>query len=103
MKKWVLLFLLPIFCFFISSCVTKTVTEYEYVKVPVEIKDVVEPAFLLRPDNSKLDIHKDVKTTFDIVYNSSQYLDAWMNWQTYAEALEEVIHEIEKTYGPESD
>lgn len=102
MKKWVFFCLCFILLFSLISCATKTVTKTEYVTVPIDIKDVTEPAFKLRPDNSKVEI-VEVNTMVDVVSNSSAYLKSWILWQTYAEALEGVIYHIEEVYGPESE
>ena len=101
MKRWSL-FLIACLCllFLFGSCTsTRTETITEYVPVEIDLKDVVEPVFQLRPDNSKLDIHLAVQTTVDIVHNSVQYQKAWQNWQIYAEALEQVIEDIDEVYG----
>lgn len=82
----------------LASCATKTeyVTQTEYVPVYIDLTDVVDPVLRFRPDNSTYVIKtgSDVKTTFDIIDNSNQYLKAWEDWQHYATALEGTLIDI---------
>ena len=96
-------FLLSLLCvslaFFVISCST-TETTTEYVPVAVDLTDVIEPVFALRPDNSTLEINESqIMTLLDVTKNSVQYQKAWEMWQTYAEMLEDVIIGIKETYG----
>lgn|GEM_PF-2096697 len=104
MRRWsFLFFFVVLLCLSgLTSCTTTKVEKVtEYVTVPVDITDVVEPVYRIRPDNSALEIKEDVRDITDILNNSATYLHAWLMWQTYAEALENVITSIEETYGPE--
>lgn len=84
----------------LTSCATKTQVEYvdrtEYVPVYIDITDVVDPVLRFRPDNAIYTIKKgtNLKTTFDIIDNSNQYLRAWEDWEHYATALEGTLIDI---------
>lgn len=84
----------------LASCATKVRTEYvtqtEYVPVYIDLTDVVDPVLRFRPDNSTYVIKtgSDLKTTFDIIDNSNQYLKAWEDWEHYATALEGTLIDI---------
>lgn len=104
MKKWIVLFIASVLLLFLfGSCrSTKTEVVTEYVPVAIDLTDVVEPVFKLRPDNSKLEINtSNILTVLDVTKNSLQYQKAWESWQLYAEALEKVILNIEDVYGQE--
>lgn len=104
MRRWsfLIFFVVSLLLFGLSSCTTTKVEKVtEYVTVPVDITDVVEPVYRIRPDNSDLQIADEIRDFTDILNNSATYLRAWLMWQTYAEALEDVITSIEETYGPE--
>lgn len=84
----------------LTSCATRTQVEYvdrtEYVPVYIDITDVVDPVLRFRPDNSIYEIKTgtNLKTTFDIIDNSNQYLRAWEDWEHYASALEDTLKDI---------
>lgn len=82
----------------LASCATKMeyVTQTEYVPVYIDLTDVVDPVLRFRPDNSTYVIKtgSDIKTTFDIIDNSNQYLKAWEDWEHYATALEGTLMDI---------
>lgn len=84
----------------LTSCATKTQVEYvdrtEYVPVYIDITDVVDPVLRFRPDNSIYEVKTgtNLKTTFDIIDNSNQYLRAWEDWEHYASALEDTLKDI---------
>ena len=101
MKKWAFFIFCVLLLLCSTSCrTTKTETIIEYVPVELDLSGAIEPVFKLRPDNSKLDIRENVETLSDIVFNSLAYQMGWERWQTYAEALEQVIIDIQETYGP---
>ena len=59
MKGWKVFFCLSLvllLCFTFSSCRTTT----EYVPVPVDITDVVNPVLEQRPDNTKITVKADI-------------------------------------------
>ena len=106
MRRWsfLIFFVVLLSLFGLSSCTTTKVEKVtEYVTVPVDIADVVAPVYKVRPDNTAFEIAEDVKDLTDVLNNSATYLKAWMMWQTYAEALEDVILRIEETYGSERE
>lgn len=105
MRRWTLFLTACVLSLFLfGSCTsTRTETITEYVPVEIDLSGVVDPVLQLRPDNSKLDIRLDVQTTVDIVHNSVQYQNAWQNWQIYAEALEQVLEDIDDVYGPKEE
>lgn len=98
-RTWkVFFFLFFMSCFLFVSCATRTVTEYETVEVevpvPVEIDitDIVRPVLDQRPDNGTIKVFPGpILTLEETVRNGMAYHSAWMMWQDYAEALEEVI------------
>lgn len=99
MKKWALCFLCAMLLFLCGSC-RSTKTVIEYLPAEIDIADVVEPIYAMRPDN-KVEIILDVQDVADIVTNSAVYLRQWKLWQTYAEGLEKVLMGIQETYGPD--
>ena len=104
MRKWVCFICCLALLFLLGSCrSTRTETITEYVPAEIDLTGVIDPVFQLRPDNTKLDIRMDVQTTVDIVHNSVQYQNAWQNWQIYAEALEQVLEDIDEVYGPKEE
>lgn len=88
------------------SCATKTeyVTQTEYVPVYIDLTDVVDPVLRFRPDNSTYVIKtgNNLKTTFDVIDNSNQYLKAWEDWQHYANALEGTLIDIRDRSKPDA-
>lgn len=104
MRRCLLFFTACVFSLFLfGSCtLTRTVTEIVPVPVEIDLSEVVDPVYKLRPDNSKMEIILDVQTTLDIVNNSLQYQMAWELWQNYAEALEKTIDDIQTVYGPKT-
>lgn len=84
----------------LTSCATRPQVEYvdrtEYVPVYIDLTDVVDPVLRFRPDNSIYTIKTgtNLKTTFDIIDNSNQYLRAWEDWEHYASALEDTLKDI---------
>lgn len=74
-------------------------TVVEYLPAEIDIADAIAPVYALRPDND-VEINTSVQDVVDIVQNSAVYLRQWRLWQTYAEALEEVLDSIQETYGP---
>ena len=90
MKKInVLVALLCILCVFVSCRHTQTVEEE-----PIDLGPSMEILFDSRPDNTKLEIIRDVETLDDILLNSAEYLKAWEWWENYSDALEEYIRNI---------
>lgn len=90
-----------LFCtLLLASCATKVRTEYitqtEYVPVYIDLTDVVDPVLRFRPDNTTYVVKtgNNLKTTFDIIDNSNQYLKAWEDWEHYATALEGTLIDI---------
>lgn len=82
----------------LASCATKTeyVTQTEYVPVYIDLTDVVDSVLRFRPDNATYVVKtgNNLKTTFDIIDNSNQYLKAWEDWEHYATALEGTLIDI---------
>ena len=96
MKKW------KVFCFcflaFVCFCMlTSCRTRIEYVTEPVDLTDLVEPVLAQRPDNSNIKIYLDVQTLDDVIYNSAAYQEAWVEWETYAYALERTLVFIQES------
>ena len=100
MRKWTLFLIFCVLSVFLFGSCSHTRTVTEYVPVEIDLTEAVAPVRLLRPDNSKMEIITDVRTVTDIVTNSLAYQSAWEQWQTYAEALELVIEDIQEVYGP---
>ncbi len=77
----------------VTETVTEVVTETEYVPVYMDLSETIDPVLSLRPDNSKITIKTNPKTTFDLLYNSWSYQSAWEKWQVYAETLEQTLRD----------
>ena len=95
MRKW------RVSCFlFLALCLSFTFvscrTTIEYVPVPVDITDVVNPVLEQRPDNSKITVKAEVESVEDILENSAAYFYAWETWESYADALEQTIGVIQE-------
>ena len=84
---------------------TVTVTETEYVPVYMDLSETVDPVLALRPDNSTYKvIDKDnLKTSWDVMYNSWVYQNAWLDWQAYAETLEKTLTDCVKVVSGETE
>ena len=110
-KAWkfsLYVFLLLCLCVLFTSCATKpkteyinvteteiqTITETEYVPVYTDLNDTIKTVIEQRPDNSQYVVRaKDqVKTTWDLMANSWAYECAWLDWQAYAELLEDTLY-----------
>lgn len=94
MKRYTLFVLLAVVALvFLASCSSTRV----YAPVNVDLTDQIKPVLEQRPDNTKLEVIKNPTTTWDFVYNGETYLYAWTSWQSYAEALEGLIKNIEES------
>lgn len=110
-KSWLYIFLLSFFlclCVLFTSCATKpkteyitetetkieTITETEYVPVYIDLNDTIKTVIQYRPNNSKYAVKTgtDIKNLFDLMGNSISYMTAWIDWQEYAELLENTLY-----------
>ncbi len=78
-----------------TETVTETVTQTEYVPTYTDLTETVKTMFTQRPDNSSYTVKTGAALSlFDLVKNSISYQSAWLDWQTYAEALEDTLVDI---------
>ena len=89
MRRCFLFLLLFSSLLFLVSCQTKAIEAEE-----VDLAPIINPVLQMRPDNSQLKIITDVVDVYDVVENSTQYLMAWQLWESYADALENTIADI---------
>ena len=78
----------------VTETETQTMTETEYVPMYIDLNDTIKTVIDQRPDNSTYVIRtgKQLKTSWDLMYNSYTYQCAWEAWQAYAELLEDTLY-----------
>lgn len=78
----------------ITETEIQTVTETEYVPVYVDLNDTIKTVVDQKPDNSTYVVltGDQLKTSWDVMYNSWVYQTAWLDWQAYAELLEDTLY-----------
>lgn len=107
-KSFLSVLLLLSLCALFTSCATKpkteyvtvteteiqTITEIEYVPTYIDLNDTIKTVVDQKPDNSQYKIisGKNLKTSWDLMYNSWIYQCAWQAWQAYAELLEDTLY-----------
>lgn len=107
-KYTLFVFLLALLCVLFTSCATKpkkeyvtvtdtetqTITEIEYVPVYIDLNDTIKTVIEQRPDNSQYKVitGDNLKTTWDVMFNSYTYQRAWIDWQAYAKLLEDTLY-----------
>ena len=77
------------------SCKTtepEVITEYVYVEpARIDLTDDLTLLFDARPNNAeqmKIIPHDQVKTSWELMWNSNEYFMAWERWEDYATGLE---------------
>lgn len=90
MKRWkaFCIFFLLSLCLF-TSCATRTVTEYQYIPVKLNVTELAQPLLDMRP--ADVVIIRDVQTLSDVMQNSVAFQQSYNEWHEYATALEGFI------------
>ena len=96
MRKWKAFYI----CFFalvclFTSCATKTVTEYQYIPVELNVGELAQPVLDMRP--ADVSLIEDVRTLSDAMQNSVSFQKSYNEWHSYADALEGFIRNLDST------
>ena len=94
MMKWkaFCIFFLLSLCL-LSSCATKTTTEYVYVPVDLNVQELAQPVLDMRPADVVL--IDDIQTLSDVMQNSVAFQQSYNEWRSYAIALEGFITNLD--------
>ena len=94
MRRYTIFIILAVVALFF--CISCSSTQ-ACAPMSIDLTEQIRPVLDQRPDNTRLEVIENPVDSWDYIYNGETYLYAWLTWQSYAEALESLILNIEES------